>query len=231
MIVLKVLGWTVLCILGLVVLILLIPFAVSVQYDGDVRLKVGAAFFREHGLWLQILPKKSSKCPKKPKKAKEKPKKEKKQKKKKKPAVADGHTPKKAKKPLSQLLDELILPALRAVGKSMRPLTKTIRFRKLHAHLWVASDDAAKTGTQYGCICAALAEAVPLLYFIFTVDDCAIRVDADFTTEKLHVDADVVVSLTLGAVVCVVLRLGWLFLLGFLRAKRERRRREKNANK
>lgn len=220
-IVLQVILWL---LLGIIVVVLITPFAVKLHYGEELRLSVGAAVFRRHGLWIRILPKREKKRvrPRKPKKEKpSKPQKEKKKKNEKKPDHL-GKT--KEKKSFSELLDTLIFPALKALGKSIHPIFKTIRFRQLSAHIWAASDDAAKTGQLYGYLCAAIPEAMPLVCAIFTVDDWHIRVDADFTTDKLYAQADVVVSLTPGALLWVILRMGIWFLWEHLRRKRRRKR-------
>ncbi|MBR6748566.1 MAG: DUF2953 domain-containing protein [Clostridia bacterium] len=222
--VLKVIGWL---LLGVLALLIFTPFAVKIHYSDELRLKVGAALFGRHGIWLQILPKREKKHARKPKPKKEKPEKPKKEKKPQKDKKTEESAKKKPKKSISELLDTLVMPALRALGKSIHPLFKTIRFRQLSAHIWVASDDAAKTGQLYGYLCAAIPEAMPLVCAIFTVDDWHLRVDADFTTEKLTAEADVVVSLTLGAVIWVILRMGWLFLWEHLKRKRRRKREQR----
>ena len=69
--VLKVIGWL---LLGVLALLIFTPFAVKIHYGDELRLKVGAALFGRHGIWLQILPKREKKHARKPKPKKEKPK-------------------------------------------------------------------------------------------------------------------------------------------------------------
>ena len=202
--------WIALGIVGFFTLILCARIGVQVHFGGTLTVCVGAL-----GKYFQIVPKKrislkKKKKAKKNKKSKPKPEQTSKPK--------EDKPKKKKKVNLTAILD-LVIAALKGLGRTILKLSKSIH---ISANVWVelASDDAAKTAETYGKISAALGVVTPELYRIFSVHDCSIRLDADFLDEKTDVRGNVQVTTSLGG----ILGFAFAFLGSFLKEYLRRRR-------
>ena len=168
---LRVLGWILLGILGLMALLLLTPVSVRAKYEDALEVWLGLGPVK-----LRAFPlKKRKKTEKKPQKAKKT--KEKKVKQKPKTEKEPKKSPLALEKPtLTQLPDYLRLGA-DALG-SMR---RRILVRNFRLDLTLGGDDAAKTALNYGRVAALFSILGPLLERAFRVRKRDVSVEADFS--------------------------------------------------
>ncbi len=182
---------------GLVLLILavvlFVPIGADVAYiGGEFRLAA-----RMDGFALQLIPKKPP-DPNKPPKEK-KPKKEKK--KKEKPAETGAEEkPKKKKLNLSftkEEIFELVKKALHGLGKFGK-----LTVRRFMLHYVAAGEDPYNTAVLFNYVNAALSTLAPVCARKFRITGSVdVRTDVDFAADKMHVDAEVSVTLRLAQVV------------------------------
>ena len=223
LIILKILGFTVLGILGLVHLLLLflllIPIGADVEYIGG-KFKLSA---KACGILIQLLPRKEKK-EKKPREKKERKKKEKKPKKEK----EEKEKKPKEKEPLD-LSKEEIFELIKKVLGSLKKFGKLTVDRFL-LHYTAAGKDPADTATTFAYVNASLCALEPICSQQFRVKEYDVWTDCDFTTDKMKIDA----------AVCITLRL-WQFVrvgvtaafgaLGILIRNKRRKRKEKRIAK
>ena len=203
-------GWGIA--LAVIVLLLLTKVGVHVKYGDELALSAKVGLLR-----IGILPKKE----KKPKE-----KKEKKPKKKKKPKAAEGHEKEKQKLTLDDILD-IVRLGLKALGRFWRAL----RIDRLHLHLCVAGGDPYDTLVQYGTVNAALGAALPLLHRAFKIKDEAVSTAFRFDMSEMAVQAEVIATFRIGAILRIVLCAGGGFLVWFVRRKRRARALKKAEKK
>lgn len=186
----KILGFTLLGVLGLVLVVLLIvlfvPVGADIAYEGgQFRLSAKVC-----GILLQLLPrkrekKKKEKKPKKPKKPKE-PKKSTGQ-------PAEGEPKKKKKLSFTkEELFEILQRVLRGLGK----------FGKLHVdrfllHYVAGGKDPYDTAVTFAYVNAAISSLAPVCGEKFIVKDYDIQTDIDFTADKMQVDFGLCITLRL----------------------------------
>ena len=79
-----------------------------------------------------------------------------------------------------------------------------LKFARLH--ITVATDDAAKTATTYGAMCAAVSTLVELLKNLkgFSMDNEQVSVNCDFLEEKSYVDMHIEIGLRLWHVFAIL---------------------------
>ena len=204
---------------GLIVLILLIPVGADIGYENG-ELHVSAKVM---GILLQLFPKPPADPNKPPKKKKEK--KPKKEKKKKEPPKEEEQQPKKKRKlnfTADELL-ELVKVALRGFGKFGRKF-KVDRFVLRYT---AAGQDPYNVAVAFGWVNAALSGLAPLCRQRFTVKDCEVRTDVDFTAEWMHLDLGIAMTIRIGQILGTVLGIGFGALRILLRSKRRVKREAK----
>ena len=204
-------GWGI--VLALIVLLLFTKVGVHVRYGDELALSAKVGLLR-----IRILPAKE-------KKPKEKKPKKKKKKKEKKPKAAEGHEKKKLKLTLEDILDIAKL-GLKALGRFGRAL----RLDRLHLHLCVAKDDPYDTVAQYGYLNTALGAGLPLLHRAFKIKDEDITTAFRFDAAETALQAEVIATFRIGAIMRIVLCAGGGFLVWLIRRKR-RARAQKKAEK
>lgn len=205
--------WVFIGIAGFFGLLFALRFGVGVSFDPAVCsgpvVRIGAG-----GIFWQIYPRKKRKPPEKAKKKRlfrlKKPKKKK--------EAAEKAPP----KPLSEKLKRLDA-LLKAIRRAARPLCKAIHL-SVDAAIVAASGDAYNTAMEYGAICAALSMLTPTLYQVFSVHDCSIRVDADFSQPKFYARGHIRVTTTIGG----ILGAGLVFLFAYLRVRPKKKRKISN---
>ncbi len=222
-IILKVLGYTLLGVLGLVLLLLivllLIPVGADVEHIGG-NTKISA---KVCGILIQLIPKKEKKDkPKKPKKEKKK-----KEKKPKKPKDESGGEEKKEKKKLDFTLEE-IFDLLGRVLKSMKKFGK-LSVDRFMLHYTAAGKDPYKTAETLAYVNASLCALAPVCSKQFKVRDYDVWTTSDFTTDKMGLDFAVCITLRLWQFVHVGLAAGFAALGWYLRHKRRVKKEKKLA--
>lgn len=183
-------GWIILGVFVLLIVVLmLIPVGADVGYEGG-ELHVSA---KVDGVSLQLIPKKpvDETKPQKEKKPKEeKPKKEK---------------PAKPKKELSLNFnrDELF-GLVKAVLKGFGKFGRKLKVDRFLLHYVAAGEDPYNTAMTYGYVNASLSALAPLCANRFTVRDCSVRTDVDFTAEKMSLDIGIAMTIKIGQIFGVV---------------------------
>ena len=203
--------WILLCIALALTALNLLRVGVDAEYDGEtffLRAKAGP-------VTLTLAPKKDK--PKKPEKKKKKAEKPPEEKEKK-----AGSPP-----PLSTLL-KLARLALEAVGAFRRKL----RVDLLRLHLRIASGDPYDTAMRYARVRAGLEGLYPLAARTLAVKERDIRLAADFTGEKTHAVARLILTIRIGQIVGIALVFAWKalpLLLPWLKARRQEKKTKRRA--
>ena len=194
-------GWLVA--LGILFLLGLIPFGVSVIYDEDgVLARVIAGPLK---IKVYPLPHKEKKPKKERTKNKEKPKK--KTSEKASPANAKKNTAEDTTKKKSGGAITDFLPLVSVVLKFLDGFRRKLRINVLDLKLIMAADDPCDLAVNYGKAWAAVGNLMPQLERVFVIQKRNIEVECDFTADKTLVIARVDLSITLGRI------LGLVFLL------------------
>lgn len=227
-IILKILGFTLLGVLGLVLLLLLIvllvPVGADVEYIGG-KLKVSASVW---GILIQLFPrKKREKKEGDGKPPKEKKRRKKKEKKPKEPGEDAGE--KKKKKKLSLSKEEIF----ELVGKVLGSLKKFGRLtvERFLLHYTAAGQDPYNTAVTLAYVNAALCALEPVCSEQFRVKDYDVWTASDFAADRMSLDFAVCITLRLWQFVHVGLAAGFGVLGVLLRHKLNARREAKRAKK
>lgn len=114
----------------------------------------------------------------------------------------------------------IIKPALPALGTALKRIGHAIRIRKLHLDYTVAGTDASKTAMLYGELNAIIPELLPVVYDIFTVYDLRIRLEPDFLTDKAVIRLDGKVHTTIAALLFSLLTAALVFIKYYVRQSR-----------
>lgn len=227
------------CILGFFVLLFCVRVRVNIKMKDELKLSVIA-----FGVKIKILPKKPKKYNLKKytlKKIQKRDEKAALKAKKKEEAKAKKKKEKEEKKKAAKALTKEQKKAIKAKKKASRPpipdmisLFKEVIglffgtfFSKLHFHvakikIKVGSSDAATTAVLHGAICAALG---PTLVFIdrhsnlHTKRNYIIYIEPDFTSDKIDMDIDLGLSLSLGGVLSAAIKAGFKFIMGWTKIK------------
>jgi len=200
----------------IIVLLLILPVGADASFgDAGFALKVKIGPFR-----VGILPSAGDA-------EKKKSKKEKKQKKKSAKGDGDEKKPGKTKKSGQKLTFEDIKGIARLGLELLGRFRRSICVDLLKLHIACAGGDPYDAVINYGRINAALGAALPLLHkcFKFRREDYDTRID--FESEKLKIDARLIMSVTIGEILLIVL----CAAVGFLKWMLRRRRRAKSAAK
>ena len=196
-----------LLIFGVLFLIGCIPVGVWLRYqDETLTLKAKIGFLK-----LQLLPK-DEKQPKKAKKTK-KPKKEKPQNKK-----LEAKSGKK--QPLLPKGVGTIFDLLRLLGDTLGNLRRKIRIEELRLHLIFGGDDPADAAMSYGRGWAIIGAMNPYLERLFVIKKRDIQPFLDYNTDKMKIDAQLTLTITIWRVLALALRAG----VGFLKIMNARKK-------
>ncbi len=191
LLILKILGFTLLGVLGLVLLLLLflllMPVGADVEYIGG-NLKVSA---KVCGILIQLIPKKMREKHEKKTKKEKKPKK----KKEKKPPDEGEKEKAKEKKKLDFTTDELLELADKVIG-SLKKFGKLTVDRFL-LHYTAGGKDPADTAETFARVNAALCALEPVCSRQFRVKDYDVWTDCDFTADRMKLDAALCITLRL----------------------------------
>lgn len=170
MIFLNILRWIgiiLLCLVGLILVLSLIPIHLKVRYDKDFSAQLKILFFKK-----TLLPSGDEDEEEEPEEdEEEKPEKEKDE--------------SKTKPTVTEILS-FVQESLSTIKKSVKFLCKGIRFRHMEI-LWRinAGDDAAATAQLYGKIQAATGVIMALMLKIFNVKKYRVHLEPDFLEEGM----------------------------------------------
>lgn len=172
-------GWTVLWIvllslLGLLLLLLIVPFYLCVTFQGELTVKV-----RILGIPFKLYPKKKKDKPPKDEKSRKNQK-------------ATSEKQRKESFSVSQMLKKDGVGAVvsyytslaRMAATGAKRLLRAITVDHLDVRLTVASADAAETAQNYGRVCAVIFPAEAMLESCIRVKRRRVRVDPDFLAAK-----------------------------------------------
>lgn len=115
---------------------------------------------------------------------------------------------------------DIVITVLENIKRHFSRLTKIIHL-KIAVHFVVGNTDAAKIAEEYGRLCAAMGNLTPLLYRLFTVQSCSVRVDADFLAERTRIKGNIQITSSLGVVLITVVPI----FVSFGKDYRERRKK------
>ena len=199
-------GWAVFgIVLAVFVLIGCIPVGVDASYRENglaLRLKIG--LFK-----LQVLPAKEKK--KKPKPKAKKP-----------MANKPDAKPEKHKKqgsiPKLTLSDILALADLAC--DTLGNLRRKLRVEVLVLHVTLDGSDPAKAAMLYGRVWAALGALTPKLEQLFVIKKRDIQPILDYNEKEMKLDAQLVLTITIGRAICLALRALVRFLKLWLNKKK-----------
>lgn len=235
-----------------VALLMLLPLQLYVRYDGRFTLKVGAA-----GIRFRLIPslrelleddtlspekkrrirkklakkearaaKKDAKQIKKEEKQKKKGKKPQKKKNKKKSQTTPS--PKKKK----SLIRDIRFLA-RAAGILLKKFGRRLSVKLTRLEITIATDDAAKTALMFGGVSQAVAYLLKALdaYARLTYRNDRVRVEADFLSDTLSAELEILFSIRVGSLFTLAFSAIWLMVKeGFqkagTKAKKQQRRKE-----
>ena len=227
------------CIIGFFVLLFCVRVRVNIKMKDELELSVIA-----FGVKINILPKKPKKyklnkytlkkiakrdakaAAKAQKKAEAKAKKKKEKQEKKKAAKALTKEQKKAIK-AKKKASRPPIPDMISLFKEVIGLFFGTFFSKLHFHvakikIKVGSNDAATTAVLHGAICAALGPTLTFIYRhsnLHTKRNYIIYIEPDFTSDKIDMDIDLGLSLSLGGVLSAAIKAGFRFIMGWSKIK------------
>ena len=199
-------GWAVFgIVLAVFVLIGCIPVGVDASYRENklaLRLKIG--LFK-----LQVLPAKEKK--KKPKPKTKKPAENK-------PDAKPEKPKKQGSMPKLTLSDILALADLAC--DTLGNLRRKLRVEVLVLHVTLDGSDPAKAAMLYGRVWAALGALTPKLEQLFVIKKRDIQPILDYNEKEMKLDAQLVLTITIGRAICLALRALVRFLKLWLNKKK-----------
>ena len=200
LLILKIIGIILLCILGLILILCFVPVGVTAEYSKDGPLVLAHA----GPVRLRLIPKK------KKTEGGEKPPKKKKEKKKK---NASGETDEDREEKPKRKIGGMIPMFRELLGLVLPLLTQfknKLRIRELILQLTVGGfgEDPAKPAILYGRAWAALGNLMPVLMQHFRIDKQNVGADVDFTAEENTIYAKAKLTITIGAILRIALYYG-----------------------
>ena len=199
-------GWVVFgIVIAVFVLIGCIPVGVDASYrENELALRLKIWLFR-----VQVLPAKEKK--KKPKPKAKKP-----------TAKKPDAKPEKPKKQVS--MPKLTLSDILALADlacdTLGNLRRKLRVEVLVLHVTLDGSDPAKAAMLYGRVWAALGALTPKLEQLFVIKKRDIQPILDYNEKEMKLDAQLVLTITIGRAVSLALRAGVRFLKLWLNKKK-----------
>ena len=163
-----------LIIIAVILILLMFPLKVFLDYDGEAKLSLGYLFLK-----FQLVPAK----PKKKEKKKPQEKKEKKteaEKKEKKPSTIKRLMDKHGLDGLIEILKEVV----GIVTEFLKGLAKHIYFTRCNIRICVVGEDAADTAVKYGYVCSAVYPLISALEQNSVMKKHYTDISAGFLAEK-----------------------------------------------
>ena len=199
-------GWAVFgMVLAVFALIGCIPVGVDASYrENELALRLKIWLFR-----VQVLPAKEKK--KKPKPKTKKPAA-------KKPDAKPEKPKKQGSMPKLTLSDILALADLAC--DTLGNLRRKLRVEVLVLHVTLDGSDPAKAAMLYGRVWAALGALTPKLEQLFVIKKRDIQPILDYNEKEMKLDAQLVLTITIGRAICLALRALVRFLKLWLNKKK-----------
>ena len=175
--------YIILGILAFILILLMLPFRVKVEYEDEVHIRIGFAFLN-----FTVLPQKPKK-PRKPKKSRKKKKPDENKKPETKPE-------KKKKNPILEYKDkhglegllDLIREIVHIVVDLLKGLAKHLKISDLVINAVIAGEDSADTAMKYGYACSVIYPAVSLLENKAVLKKHKEDISAGFLAEKTVIE-------------------------------------------
>lgn len=203
-------GW--LIALGILVLIAILPVGVGLIYSHDglvLSLLLGM-------IKIKLLPKNP-----KEKKQKDKKKKEASKKKKKSKNNDSGQKPKEKKRSGGKVTD--FLPLLDVGIRLLSSFRRKLRVKRMEVNYIMAGGDPCDLALNYGKAWEAVGNIMPYLDRIFVIKKRNIQVQCDFTANSACIYAKLDITITIGRVIGIAVKYGFLALREFLKLKNKRK--------
>ncbi len=108
------------------------------------------------------------------------------------------------------------LPIVRSVFKLLSDFRRKLRIPLLQVHITLAGDDPADLALNHGRIWAAVGNVMPQLHRFFVIKKQDIQIFSDFTADKSLVFARLDLTITLGRLLYLAVRHGFVLLKDFL---------------
>lgn len=233
-------GWI---IFGVIVLLFILIFTVRVRVTLLIREEV-CLYVKAFGIKIGILPKKKGKRVKVRNYTKEKIAKRDEKEEKKRLKKAEKKKQKKKQK-LEKKEQQKKRPKEKVKAeKEQKPSvidliklgTKVAKyffggfFRRFHVHvarlrITVATGDAASTAILYGVILNAVSPLLAIIDRITNLhgrNSADISIDTDYLTDKTEMDICIAVSMSIGALLGVLIRSAFKFIFGYMKIKKEK---------
>ncbi len=163
----------ILVIIAVILILLMCPLKVYLDYDGDVKLKIGYLFLK-----FQLIPEKPKKKKKPAKKQDEK--KEKSQPKPKQPGRIKRLIDRHGLDGLIEILKEIC----EVVVDVLKGLSKHLYFTRFNIRICVVGEDAADTAIKYGYVCSAVYPVISVLREHSVIKKFNTDISAGFLAEK-----------------------------------------------
>lgn len=202
---------TLLIILGVLLFICLLPIGARlIMNDDGLRIKLVFGLFQFKLLPRTKLPKEKKAKAKTDKAAKKEQKLRKKLQKREKP---------KEKKPIGLLIEEY-LPLLQLGLSALGNLRWLFVIRRLKVHFCYGGADAGACALNYGKACAAINAGMAVLFHNLRIHRWEVVPEVDYSCTTMRVDADAVVTITLGGVLVFAVRYALKALCIIIRNKK-----------
>ena len=174
--------YIILGILLFLLVLLLLPVKIRLEYDNDLKLWVGYTF-----IYIQLVPKKPKK-PRKPRKKKQK----------KEEAPAEKNEPASNKKKKNSILEykdkhgldgliELVKKICGIVTKAMGRTARHLTIPYLEINAFIGGEDSADAAMKYGYACSAIYPLLSILDQHIRIKKHDVYIDAGFNADKTQV--------------------------------------------
>ena len=200
-------GWIIA--LGAIILLAVLPLGVSVKYNEDgvaVNLIAGP-------VKIKLLPKPKGKVKKKPNPKKKSGNS---------PAAATAKKDKTKKEKKGGSITDF-LPLLKTALDFLNDFRRKLRVRRMDAKVILAADDPCDLAVNYGKTWAAVGNVMPYLERFLVIKRRDIQVECDFTASNTLILVHVDLTITLGRIICLLVRYGVRALRQYLLIMKKRK--------
>lgn len=196
-------------ILAIIVLIMLIPVGADIAFENS-ELRVSA---KACGVLMPIYPKppEEKKAEKKEKAAEE--------------ATEEKPAEEKKTRSLPKFNKEELLELAKAGIGAVGKFGRKVKVDRFLLHYVAAGRDPYNTAMTFAYVNAALSTLAPMCAKRFTVKDCSVWTDVDFTRDDMQLDFGLAMTIRIGQIMGIALGVGFK-ALGILRRNKKRLKQE-----